>query len=188
VTLARLRLVGQVLAVGLVAALFALLVWRLVQAEDSGVRGDIERGARPSAPDFELARLDTDGDLRLSSLRGKVVVLNFWASWCEPCKEEAPVLERTWKRFGPQRLVVVGVDSNDLGSLGQRFARRYGMTYPLVHDGRETLTRPYGLTGLPETFVIDRRGRILGAIAGALNARDELNERYDELISEALRT
>ena len=187
-TLPRLRLVGQVLAVGLVAALFALLVWRLVRAEDSGVRGDIERGARPTAPDFELARLDAEGDLRLSSLRGKVVVLNFWASWCEPCKKEAPVLERTWTEHGPDRLVVVGVDWNDLGSAARTFARRYGMSYPLVHDGRKTLTRPYGLTGVPETFVIDRRGRIIGAFAGALNERDEDTERYQRLVRQALST
>ena len=187
-TLARVRLVGQVLAVGLVAALFALLVWRLVQAEDDGVRGALSAGETPQAPDFTLDRLDTDGELRLSALRGKVVVLNFWASWCDPCKEEAPVLERTWKRYGPERLVVVGVDWNDLGSAAQRFARRYGMTYPLVHDGRKTLTQPYGLTGVPETFVIDRRGRIVGAVAGALNARDEHTRRYEELVRQALRT
>jgi cytochrome c biogenesis protein CcmG, thiol:disulfide interchange protein DsbE len=182
VTLSRLRLVGQVLSVALVAALFALLVWRLVQAEEGGV------GKGDAAPDFTLRRLDSDGQLALSELRGKVVVLNFWASWCDPCREEAPVLERTWKEYGPTRLVVLGVDSNDLGSAGRRFAERYGMTYPLVHDGSQKLTRPYGLTGLPETFVIDRRGRILGAIAGPLNASDEITRRYDRLVREALRT
>jgi cytochrome c biogenesis protein CcmG, thiol:disulfide interchange protein DsbE len=181
VTLARVRLVGQVLAVGLVAALFALLVWRLVQAEDGGV------AVGEAAPDFALERLDTSGEIRLSSLRGKVVVLNFWASWCEPCKEEAPVLERTWSEHGPDDLVVVGVDWKDLGSAARRFAERYRMTYPLVRNGQE-LTRPYGLTGVPETFVIDRKGRIVGAIAGALNARDEHAQRYERLVREALRT
>jgi cytochrome c biogenesis protein CcmG/thiol:disulfide interchange protein DsbE len=181
VTVPRLRLVGQVLAVGLVAALFALLVWRLVQAERGGVaEGD-------SAPGFTLRRLDADGELSLASLRGKVVVLNFWASWCIPCKDEAPVLERTWQRYGPDELVVVGATWKDLGSASRSFARRYGMTYPLVRDG-QNLTQPYGIKGVPETYVIDRRGRLVGSVTGALNARDEYTRRYDGYVREALRS
>lgn len=177
-----LRRVAQVLAVTLVVALFGLLVWRLAEDRGSNVleAGDV-------APDFTLPRLDGGGDLRLSSLRGKVVVLNVWASWCKPCEEEAPVLEGTWKRHGGDGLVVIGADWKDLRSEARRFSKEYGMTYPLVDDG-EKLTRPYGLTGVPETFVIDRRGRVVGSIAGGLNARDEWQRRYDDYVRRALRT
>lgn len=182
-----LRRAAQTLAVALVVALFGLLVWRLADDQGSGIRKAVAAGKRPLAPGFTLPRLDDKGVVRLASLRGKVVVLNFWASWCVPCKEEAPVLEATWKRYAREGLVVVGADWKDLRSDARRFARQYGVTYPLVDDG-EKLTRPYGLTGVPETFVIDRRGRILGSITGGLNAREEWRRRYEELVQRALRT
>ena len=181
------RRLAQALALALVLSLFGLLVWRLADSGEAGIRDEVAAGKRPLAPDFTLPRLDGDGVMRLSSLRGKVVVLNVWASWCFPCKQEAPVLEQTWKEHGPERLVVVGADWKDLRGEARRFARQYRMSYPLVDDG-ERLTRPYGLTGVPETFVIDRRGRILGSITGGLNARKEWRQRYDELVRQALRT
>lgn len=177
-----LRWAAQALAVTLVLALFGVLVWRL--AED---RGSEALAAGDLAPDFTLPRLDGPGEVRLSSLRGKVVVLNVWASWCKPCEEEAPVLEATWRRHGGRGLVVIGADWKDLRSEARRFSREYGMTYPLVDDG-EQLTRPYGLTGVPETFVIDRRGRVVGSIAGGLNAREEWQRRYEDYVRRALRT
>ena len=181
-----LRRIGQVVAVALVLSLFGLLVWRMT-ADEKSIRAAAEAGERPPAPDFTLSRFDRDGIVRLASLRGKVVVLNFWASWCAPCKEEAPVLEETWRRHRRSDLVVLGAAWKDIRSEGRRFARENGMTYPLV-DGGERLTGPYGVVGVPETIVIDRRGRVLGSVTGQLNARDELRDRYDALVAEALRT
>jgi cytochrome c biogenesis protein CcmG, thiol:disulfide interchange protein DsbE len=156
---ARLKLGAQALAVGLVALLLALLIWKV--AHGSGKKA---APGKP-APDFTLSRIDGRGKLQLASLRGKVVVLNFWASWCYPCKEEAPALAAAAKRW-PGRVVVLGVDVNDFAGDARRFARKYGLDYPLVHDNHNVTSPSYGLTGLPETFFIDRRGRVVVHVPG----------------------
>jgi cytochrome c biogenesis protein CcmG, thiol:disulfide interchange protein DsbE len=183
----RARLVGQVLAVGLVAGLLGLLGWRLVHDEGGEVRAALERGERPAAPAFSLPRLDRDGELSLASLRGKAVIVNFWASWCGPCKEEAPLLEAAWREHRDEGLVVVGVDFNDFRSDARRFAERNGMTYPLVYDSRATLEKPYGLEGVPETFFVDREGRLVGEpIVGGIDVRKEFRERFEAGIAAIL--
>ena len=180
-TARRLKFAGQVLAVGLVAALLALLVWKL--ARDEG--GAVPTGV---APAFTLPRLDADRPLSLTSLRGKAVVLNFWASWCIPCKDEAPILEQTWRKYRRQGLVVVGIDAQDFKGDARRFARRYGITYPIVHDGPGTSLGRYGVVGFPETYFIDRRGRLVGErIQGPVDANAEVEERYRRSVELALR-
>src|SRR5262249_19576895 len=89
-------------------------------------------------------------------LRGKAVVVNFWASWCIPCKEEAPYLEQLSRSNRSKGVVVVGVDAKDFRADAQRFARRYDLSYPLVYDGPGNTLSGYGVTGFPETFVVDR--------------------------------
>jgi cytochrome c biogenesis protein CcmG/thiol:disulfide interchange protein DsbE len=174
-----LKLGGQVLAVGVVVALLGLLVWKLATEEGSGVAQALEEGKVVAAPNFELPRLDRDGELRLSSLRGKAVVVNFWASWCEPCKEEAPVLEAAWRKYRSRGLVVVGIDAQDFERDARRFMRKYGMTYPVVHDGPGETLGDFGLTGFPETFFVDRRGRLVGQrVAGAID-RETLDENIE---------
>jgi cytochrome c biogenesis protein CcmG/thiol:disulfide interchange protein DsbE len=162
-TAARLKLGAQALAVGLVALLLALLVWKL--AKGSGKEAAIGK----PAPDFTLNRVDRAGKLQLASLRGKVVVLNFWASWCFPCNQEAPTLQAAAKRWG-DRVVVLGVDVNDPTSDARKFARKFKLTYPLVHDNHNVTSPKYGLTGLPETFFIDRSGKLVGHVAAAIDA------------------
>jgi len=162
---ARLKLVAQVLAVGLIALLLALLIWKL--AEGSGKEAEIGK----PAPNFALRRLDQPGTLELVSLRGKVVVLNFWASWCYPCNQEAPALEAATKRWG-DRVVVLGVDVNDLAGDARKFARRYKLSYPLVHDNHNITSPKYGLTGLPETFFIDRAGKLVAHEPGQVGAAE----------------
>ena len=173
------KLGGQVLAVGVVAALLGLLVWKLATDEGSAVTRALDEGRVVAAPDFELPRLDREGKLRLSSLRGKAVVVNFWASWCEPCKEEVAVLEAAWRRYRSRGLVVVGIDAQDFERDAQRFMRKYGMTYPVVHDGPGETLGDFGLTGFPETFFVDRRGRLVGQrVAGAID-RQTLDENIE---------
>jgi cytochrome c biogenesis protein CcmG, thiol:disulfide interchange protein DsbE len=162
---ARLKLGAQVLAVGLVALLLALLVWKLAQGSGK------EAAVGKAAPDFTLRRLDRSGHLQLASLRGKVVVLNFWASWCYPCKQEAPALAAAARRWAG-RVVVLGVDVNDSVRYARSFARKYGLRYPLVHDNRNVTSPKYGLTGLPETFFIDRSGKVIEHVAGEVKAAD----------------
>jgi cytochrome c biogenesis protein CcmG, thiol:disulfide interchange protein DsbE len=181
----RARLVAQGVAIGLVVLLFILLAWSLLNDEGGGLAAAANRGDRPTAPDFTLERLDEGGELQLSSLRGKAVVLNVWASWCIPCKEEAPYLEQVWRSNRDRGLVVVGLDARDFRADAQRFAERFALTFPLVYDGPGDELDGYGITGFPETFVIDREGRVIEAFAGAVNGDDE-RVRLRAAIDEAL--
>src|SRR2546422_4578877 len=110
--MSRLKLAGQVAALGLVALLLVLLTWKVIQSDRSNVAQDFNRGKRPIAVDFDLKRLNGEGSLRLSSLRGKVVVINFWATWCQPCKKEAPRFQSAFERYR-DRVAFVGVDTTD---------------------------------------------------------------------------
>ncbi|HXF97601.1 MAG TPA: TlpA disulfide reductase family protein [Gaiellaceae bacterium] len=166
-------LAAQGAAVGLVVLLLALLAWSLLRQEGGNLAQLAARGERPRAPDFTLERLDREGSLTLSDLRGRAVVLNFWASWCAPCKEEAPFLERMWREYRAKGLVVVGVDAKDFRRDARAFARRFGLTFPLVYDGPGDILPAYGVTGFPETFVLDREGRVVAAFAGAVNGEEE---------------
>jgi cytochrome c biogenesis protein CcmG/thiol:disulfide interchange protein DsbE len=158
---ARLKLGLQVATVGVVLALLALLIWKVAH-QGGGAASELAKGKTPPAPHFDLARLDRDGRLSLASLRGKVVVLNFWASWCVPCKTEAPRLEAAWRRWRSRGVVVVGVDSQDFTGDARRFMRRYKLTYPNVHDGPGGTLPKYGVTGFPETYFVGRNGRLVG--------------------------
>jgi cytochrome c biogenesis protein CcmG/thiol:disulfide interchange protein DsbE len=169
-----LKPVAQALAVATVAALLGLLVWKVATDERSEVSPQaLQAGKRVDAPAFTLARLDRDGELSLASLRGKAVVINFWASWCGPCKSEAPILERAWREHRSRGLVVVGIDYNDFDGDARRFARRVGWTYPLVRDRNGKVLARYGGTGVPETYVVDRRGRLIGVFQGSIEGDED---------------
>ena len=184
----RAKLVAQGIAIGLVALLFVLLVWALATEEGGDLAKRANAGELPDAPDFTLARLEEgEGELTLSSLRGKPVVVNMQASWCIPCREEAPIFEQVWKRHRDRGLVVVGVATKDFRSDARRFARKEGITFPVVLDGPGDLWGPYGITGLPETFVLDRQGKVVEAIIGAVNT-DEDRARLDAAIRRASRS
>ncbi|MGI8479892.1 MAG: TlpA family protein disulfide reductase [Gaiellaceae bacterium] len=182
------RLVAQGVAVGLVALLFLLLVWSLVMEEGGDLAKAAARGERPEAPDFTLERLDREGELTLSSLRGKAVVLNVWASWCLPCKEEAPFLEQVWRQHRGRGLVMVGLDAKDFRKDARRFVRRFDLTFPIVYDGPgDVATDRYGVTGFPETFVLDREGRVVDVFVGAINS-DKDRTRLRAALNRALAT
>jgi cytochrome c biogenesis protein CcmG/thiol:disulfide interchange protein DsbE len=181
----RAKLVAQGVAIGLVVLLFVLLAWSLVRDEGGDLAAAAARGERPRAPDFTLGRLDGEGELGLSSLRGKAVVLNTWASWCGPCKEEAPYLEEVWRDNRARGVVVLGLNAKDLRTDARRFVSRYDLTFPVVRDGSGDTIRRWGVTGFPETFVLDREGRVVEAFAGAVNS-DEDKERLSSAIERAL--
>lgn len=168
---ARLKIGLQALSVAAVLALLALLIWKVAH-QGKGAAGQLAQGKTPPAPHFDLGRLDGGGNLSLASLRGKVVVLNFWASWCAPCKSEAPRLEAAWKRYRSRGVVVVGVDAQDFSVDARRFIRKHGLTYPNVHDGPGGVLPKYGVTGFPETYFVDRRGRLVGErVEGEISAQ-----------------
>lgn len=175
-TARRGKLVAQGVAIGLVALLFVLLVWALATEEGGDLARRANAGERPEAPNFTLERLDTGGELTLASLRGKAVVLNMWASYCAPCKEEAPFLEQVWNDNRARGLVVVGLDAQDFRKDARRFANRYGLTFPLVYDGPGETLPDYGIKGFPETFVIDREGRVVQAFVGGILSDEDRAE------------
>ena len=181
----RVRLGGQILAVGVVAALLGLLVWKVAKGDDNSVTSSLAEGRTAAAPDFTLAKLDGDGELALESLRGKAVVLNFWASWCGPCKDETPLLQRSWKRWQDRGVVFVGVDVKDFRGDARSFLRRFGVTYPNVYDGKGSTVGRYGVTGFPETYFIDARGRVVYRIAGPVDEASELDEGIERALAAA---
>ena len=166
---------AQAVAVAGVVALLGLLVWKVATDERSEVsRTALRQGKAVTAPGFELERIDREGTLSLASLRGKVVVVNFWASWCGPCRDEAPILERAWRKHRKRGFVLVGIDYNDFDGDARAFARKVGWSYPLVRDREGKVLARYGGTGVPETYVIDRRGRIVGEpFQGTIKGEEE---------------
>ncbi|HEY7381429.1 MAG TPA: redoxin domain-containing protein [Gaiella sp.] len=163
-TAARAKVAAQALAMAGVVALLALLVWKVAFAADGGVAAELAAGKPVEAPPFALERLDREGTLSLDDLAGKPLVVNFWASWCIPCREEAPRLQQTYERYGGQGLVVLGIDYQDFRADAKRFMKRFGLTYPNVYDGKGSLVGRWGLRGVPETFFVDRRGRVVGDV------------------------
>ena len=129
----RLKTGAQVIAFALVAGLLALLVWSVVHQQHAPGVGSL-------APAFTLHRLEGPGKVSLASYRGKPVVLNFWASWCEPCKGEAAVLERDWTSDRSRGVVFLGVDYHDLSSDARRFVSAHGLTFPMLEDGSGNVT------------------------------------------------
>ena len=178
----RLKVAGQVASVGLVAALLVLLVWKVVQNDRTNVASSFTKGHVTKPVDFDLKRLNGNGTLELSSLKGKVVVVNFWASWCEPCKSEAPRFQSAHKRYG-DRVAFVGVDTADYSADAGRFLDRYGVTYPNVRDPDRSVLGKYGGLPIPRTFVISPRWQVTGYIFGEARA-----EELDSAIQKALAT
>jgi cytochrome c biogenesis protein CcmG, thiol:disulfide interchange protein DsbE len=119
------------------------------------------------APQFSAEYLDRDGTFELSSLRGKPVLLNFWASWCPPCKDEAPLLEDAYARYGDE-VEFVGIDIRDARDDALEFVESYGITYPQVRDDTLRVYTQYGLTGQPESFFIDQNGIVVQHVKGPL--------------------
>ncbi len=175
-------------ALGILAsvALLALLAYGLLaQAPDTSVDDQLARAAAPEAPGFELTVLETgvpgkrlagrldavvrDRRIALQELRGTPVVLNFWASWCVPCQQEAPRLERAWRRAGGDGVLFLGLNMQDVRADAREFLQEFDVTYPNVREGGNEVAQRYGLTGLPETFLITARGKIVGHVIGVIS-------------------
>lgn len=136
--------------------------------------------AGKAVPDFTAPLLGEDGTLSMSDLEGKPVVLNFWASWCAPCKDEAPLLQAAHERYG-DRITFLGVDIRDAHSDALEFVDEYGLTYPSVRDEDMRVYADYGLTGQPETFFIDARGILVEHVPGPID-EESLLQAIDVLL------
>jgi cytochrome c biogenesis protein CcmG, thiol:disulfide interchange protein DsbE len=155
-------------------ALLALLAFGVAdQGTDTSIDAAVARGDLPSAPSarMTLPLLGSSGTESLSDLRGKVVVLNVFASWCDPCKAEAPVLEQTQREIAGRNATILGVTYLDNSSDSEQFVHQEHITYPVMRDVNGNFVRSFGTTGVPETFVIDRRGRVAALRRYQLNGR-----------------
>ncbi len=175
----------RLLAVVFVLALLGILILQL-RSTNSGGRfvASINAGKDPPAPAFQLSVLWREAPtwpsaafpllaadrLALRSLRGRAVVINFWASWCVPCRDEAPVLDAGARAYAG-KVVFLGVDVQDLSGEARHFARRYKMNYGSVTDRSNWAYDNYGLTGVPETYYVDTRGRVIAHNPGPVTSK-----------------
>jgi cytochrome c biogenesis protein CcmG, thiol:disulfide interchange protein DsbE len=184
----RRRSWGRWAAAALVAGFVALLAYGLAsKGPDDLIDSSLAEGRAPRAPAFTLEVLErgvlperlrpsvggalADGRVSLDELRGTPVVLNLWASWCTPCREESPRLRQGWDRWGRAGVAFLGLNIQDLRGDARAFSREFGLTYPSVRDARRDVADRYGATGIPETFFVDRRGRVVGHVIGVVSDR-----------------
>jgi cytochrome c biogenesis protein CcmG, thiol:disulfide interchange protein DsbE len=151
--------------------LVALLLYGVSQQSANRTLDElVARGQYPRAPDAtrELPVLGAGGRSTLAAYRGKVVVLNFWASWCEPCQIEAPMLEHAQSDLSQHGATVLGVTYQDASPDSEGFVRRYHLTYPIVRDTTGDFARSYGTRQVPESFIINRQGKIVAISRGQI--------------------
>ncbi len=167
---------GQWLAWGGLLVLLAVLALGLLRTQ----RGPVAPGER--APDFTLTTFDDD-QILFDDLRGKVVVLNFWASWCKPCESEAAELEAVWKEYEPGgQVIFLGVDYVDTEREALAYLRRFNITYPNGPDLGTRISQAYRMSGVPETYIIDRDGTLAYVKIGPFLSVDEIRAAIDPLL------
>jgi cytochrome c biogenesis protein CcmG, thiol:disulfide interchange protein DsbE len=150
---------AQILTVGVVLALLGVLIWKVAD-NPKGIATSVDKQQIVQAYPFSRPRVGGSGTVSLAGLRGKVVVLNFWQSYCPPCTHEAPVVSEVSKQWQGKNVVFVGVDEQDLAGPATKFMKRFDITYPVISDDGPLIGH-YGVTGYPETFFIDKRGRVI---------------------------
>ncbi len=173
--LGQLPAIGRLASVVLILAFLGLMAWGLVQAATS----PLETG---QAPDFTLNTFDGE-TIRLSELRGQVVVINIWASWCTTCREEAAYLEKTWRKYKDRGVVFIGVDYVDTEPDALAYIAEFDITYPNGPDLGGRIAQMFHMQGVPETYFVDRQGSLRGNRIGAV-VPPQLDMKIEELLAE----
>ncbi|MDP2607087.1 MAG: TlpA disulfide reductase family protein [Deltaproteobacteria bacterium] len=169
----------------IVSAIVVFFVWLLAYGFTRDARFIQSPLIGRMAPDFTLTRFD-GGTLSLKDLRGKTVLVNFWASWCPPCRVEAPALEAAWQAYKDKDVVFVGVDIQDKEPDARGFIKEFGITYPNGWDVSGKVPVDYGVWGLPETFFLDKEGRITYKHVGGVGQTTivaKINEAMQGIVS-----
>lgn len=166
---------GFFIAVIIIVVLLGFIGWVFINDQSNSV----EEGL---APDFTITSFEGE-TLTLSDLRGQVVVINFWASWCIPCRDETPYLERIWRIYQDKDVIFIGVDIQDTIKEALGFIDEYDVTYFTGPDFGSEIAKAFNLRGLPQTFFIAKNGEINSVIVGEL-IPPELEEKLDELLAE----
>ncbi|MCL5958208.1 MAG: TlpA family protein disulfide reductase [Chloroflexi bacterium] len=162
----------------LAIAVFALIVGYSFTVQDLDKLGSNPAGK--TAPNFKIATFD-GGEVSREALLGKPVVVNFWASWCPPCREEAPTLEKIWRQYRDKGVVFVGVAWRDNDQDSLAFIKEFGVTYPNGPDVGGKIGSAYGITGVPESFFITREGKVTRKFLGAISER-QLTSFIEEIL------
>ncbi len=168
--------IGIILTFAFVIGLLVLLGFGLARAN----KGPRESGM---APDFTLIGFDGQ-KVTLSELCGQVVIINFWASWCLPCRQEAPYLEQTWRKFKDRGVVFIGIDYVDTEQAALAYLKEFDITYINGPDLGTRISQSYNIKGVPETYFVAKNGELRGVQIGPLEA-PQLDQKIDALLSEA---
>jgi cytochrome c biogenesis protein CcmG, thiol:disulfide interchange protein DsbE len=188
----RLRTAAVVTTVVLATAFVALLLWGLTTAAPgTSIDEALARGEAAPAPAFRLEVLRrgnlglrlseqltpalADGEVSVRELRGTPFVLNFWASWCVPCREEAPLLQRRWEQARKEGVLFVGLNMQDVREDARAFLGEFGLDFLNIRDEDNSVARRYEMTGIPETFFVTARGQIVGHVVGVVS-RQQLDD------------
>lgn len=185
----RRTIVAIVVGVGVAAVIVLLVVGLLNRGVGDRIDDALADGERPEAPSVSLPLLVDHPDLgpegtevTLEQFQGQPVIVNFWASWCVPCRTEAPVLEGIWDDYKDRGVVVLGVDTQDLTDNAREFIDEVGMTYPSVRDGTDGTERDFEVTGVPETFVVDRDGLIALHFRGPVENPAQITTALEQVL------
>jgi cytochrome c biogenesis protein CcmG/thiol:disulfide interchange protein DsbE len=167
------RLYMPVLAALAGAALVGLLVFGvLALGSNRTLDQAVTEGKQPLAPDYQhsLPILASAGSASLASYRGKVVLLNIWASWCQPCQQEAPLIRSAERQLQAHGATVLGISERDAATDSEGFMRRYNLTYPDLRDANGEFAEAFGTVAVPESFVLDKQGRVVELSRGEIEA------------------
>lgn len=171
----RRRFIIFILAVIIIGGIFSWVFYSFFRPE---TKGRLEIGS--AAPDFKLP--DINGlNVRLSDFRGKVILLNFWATWCPPCREEIPSMQSLYEKLNNNGLEIIAVSIDKKGKEAVTpFVKNHQMTFRVLLDPEQEISTTYGVNAIPESFILDKEGKIVNKVTGALNWMEEASIKYFE--------